>query len=69
MPTRAPSAYCSWVTKANITMNVWKYIRVNKLDGGEDARKARCDTLMKQVCCSTCPIMNKTNQSRSLATT
>ena len=56
-------------TKANITMNVWKYIRVNKLDGGEDARKARCDTLMKQVCCSTCPIMNKTNQSRSLATT
>jgi SWI/SNF-related matrix-associated actin-dependent regulator of chromatin subfamily D len=36
-------------TKANITMNVWKYIRVNKLDGGEDARKARCDTLMKNV--------------------
>jgi SWI/SNF-related matrix-associated actin-dependent regulator of chromatin subfamily D len=36
-------------TKANITMNVWKYIRVNKLDGGEDARKARCDALMKQV--------------------
>ena len=36
-------------TKANITMNVWKYIRVNKLDGGEDARKARCDNLMKQV--------------------
>jgi SWI/SNF-related matrix-associated actin-dependent regulator of chromatin subfamily D len=37
-------------TKANITMNVWKYIRVNKLDGGEDARKARCDNLMKHVC-------------------
>lgn len=36
-------------TKANITMNVWKYIRVNKLDGGEDARKARCDALMKKV--------------------
>jgi SWI/SNF-related matrix-associated actin-dependent regulator of chromatin subfamily D len=36
-------------TKANITMNVWKYIRVNKLDGGEDARKARCDALMKNV--------------------
>ncbi|KIW07715.1 uncharacterized protein PV09_01647 [Verruconis gallopava] len=36
-------------TKANITMSVWKYIRVNKLDGGEDARKARCDPLMKNV--------------------
>jgi SWI/SNF-related matrix-associated actin-dependent regulator of chromatin subfamily D len=41
-------------TKANITMNVWKYIRVNKLDGGEDARKARCDVLMKNVYSTIC---------------
>jgi SWI/SNF-related matrix-associated actin-dependent regulator of chromatin subfamily D len=44
---------CGGVTegdRAGVMLNVWKYIRANKLYENEDARVVRCDALMKKVC-------------------
>lgn len=35
--------------RAGVMLNVWKYIRANKLYENEDARVVRCDHLMKKV--------------------
>jgi SWI/SNF-related matrix-associated actin-dependent regulator of chromatin subfamily D len=35
--------------RPGIVLNVWKYIRANKLYENEDARFVRCDALMKKV--------------------
>jgi SWI/SNF-related matrix-associated actin-dependent regulator of chromatin subfamily D len=43
---------CGGITegdRAGVMLNVWKYIRANKLYENEDARVVRCDTLMKRV--------------------
>lgn len=43
---------CGGITegdRAGVMLNVWKYIRANKLYENEDARVVRCDTLMKKV--------------------
>ncbi|KAE9975147.1 hypothetical protein EG328_003431 [Venturia inaequalis] len=35
--------------RAGVMLNVWKYIRANKLYENEDARVVRCDHLMKKI--------------------
>jgi SWI/SNF-related matrix-associated actin-dependent regulator of chromatin subfamily D len=44
---------CGGITeadRASVMLNVWKYIRANKLYENEDARVVRCDALMKKAC-------------------
>lgn len=65
------SELCGGITegdRAGVMLNVWKYIRANKLYENEDARVVRCDPLMKKVRARPSPhLMYQTNEYRSSA--